>query len=69
MHKHNSSSVCIFTQWWEMAQTKSPPIDRKRARKHIQDSLRQALEADTPEMKNYYIRRAMQYSVIQAGWR
>ncbi len=50
-----------------MAQTKSPPIDRKRARKHVQDSLRQALEADTPEMKNYYIRRALQYSVIQTG--
>jgi hypothetical protein len=50
-----------------MTQTDSPPIPSARAREHVQDSLRQALDADTLEMKNYYIRHALQYSVIQTG--
>jgi hypothetical protein len=51
-----------------MAETDSPPIHPARSREHVQDSLKQALDADTLEMKNYHIRRALQYSVIQTGW-
>lgn len=51
-----------------MTQTDSPPIAPARARDRVQDSLKQALAADTPEMKNYHIRRALQYSVVHTGW-
>jgi hypothetical protein len=32
----------------------------------VHDSLTAAIEADTPEMKNYHIRHALQYCTIQA---
>lgn len=32
----------------------------------MRDSLNAALEAETQEMKNYHIRHALQYCVIQA---
>lgn len=49
-----------------MTQTHSPTVDQERLREQIHDSLTAALEADTPEMKNYHIRHALQYCVIQA---
>jgi hypothetical protein len=48
-----------------MTQTHSPTIDNDRLREKAEDSLTQALEADTPAAKNYHIRQALQYCTIQ----
>lgn len=40
------------------------PIDQKASIEQTQDCLSQALTADTAKMKNYHIRRALQYCVI-----
>jgi len=48
-----------------MTQTESPPFEQSRTRERIQDNLEQALQVETPKLKNYYTRRALQYCVIQ----
>ncbi len=60
----------LYTDLWEgMAQPESPSLEQSRVREQIQDSLRHALRAETPERTNYYIRRALQYCVIQNEFR
>lgn len=49
-----------------MTRTHSPTVDQENLREQVHDSLNAALEADTEKMKNYHIRNALQYCVIQA---
>lgn len=48
-----------------MTQTRSPTVNQETLTEQIRDALDQALEADTQRMKNYHIRSALQYCVIQ----
>jgi hypothetical protein len=48
-----------------VAQSETPPINQTQAREQIQANLKQALNAETAKLKNYYIRCAMQYCAIQ----
>lgn len=50
-----------------MAQTRSPSIDQERRSEQVQDHLYQALEAETPAEKNYHVRCALQYCVIESA--
>jgi hypothetical protein len=47
-----------------MTVTRSESLDRAALGEQVQDCLDQALVADDQELKNYHIRRALQYWVI-----
>lgn len=47
-----------------MTKTRSSEVDQQQISERVEEILNQAVESDTPEMKNYHIRRALQYRVI-----
>lgn len=47
-----------------MSESRSSTVDHQHLSGQVQEILNEALEADTVEMKNYHIRRALQYRVM-----